>query len=121
MRRPTALLPLPGRPTRTRSIVLRAEARLRLAPGRAPGPVLGQVLRRLSDRISTELVEQEVRQCEADHRFSNNTRCRHDADVATLVVALFNRLAGDEIGRRERAGERRDRLDRAPDHDRLTV
>src|ERR1035437_9236814 len=80
-----------------------------------------QVLGRLSDRISTELVEQEVRQCEADHRFGNNTRCRHDADVATLVVALFNRLAGDEIGRRERAGERRDRLDRAPDHDRLTV
>ena len=45
----------------------------------------------------------------------------HDADVAPLVVRLVDRLAGDQVGRRQRAGQRRDRLDRAADDERLAV
>ena len=45
----------------------------------------------------------------------------HDADVAALVVRLVDGLAGDEVGRRQRPGERRDRLDRAADDERLAV
>ena len=53
---------------------------------------------------------------------SRDDACRgDDADVTSLVVRLVDRFAGDEVGRRQRPGQRRDGLDRTPNDERLAV
>ena len=138
-RRPTAVFPVPGRPTSTRSIGrlsrprrCRPRSRTGVRPptasrrgrrddGRDALAVAPQVVARLVERVAAHLVEDEVGDREQDHRLADDAGGGHHADVAALVVGLLDRLAGQEVGRRERARERRDRLHGTADDERLAV
>src|SRR6266576_606115 len=149
-RRPTALLPLPGSPTRTTSMAslvvaatagdIRAGeavkgcggagARLtwscRAGAGLArrladPLAIGGRVRLCLRERVAAELVEDRVGQDQHDHCLGDDARGGDDADIGAFVVGLLDRLAAQQIRRGEGPGERRDRLDRAADDERLAV
>ena len=110
-RRPTAVLPLPGSPTRTRSIGrVRRRRRSRRRRGRSrrrrhaagararPGDPLAvpaQVVGDLGHRVAAGLLEHEPGEREHDHRLADHARRRDHRDVAALVVGLVHRLAGD--------------------------
>jgi hypothetical protein len=75
----------------------------------------------VGDRVAADLLEDEAREREHDHRLGDDAGSRNDADVGPFVMRLLDGLAGDQVGRRERSRQRGDRLDRAADDERLAV
>ena len=122
-RRPTAVLPLPGSPTRTTStsvdhVSRRRRSRTRPRPTRrspAAAAVAGRRPRsepgtgRGCPRVSAiesppNLSSIAVGEDEHHHRLADDAGGRDDADVGPLVVGLVDGLAGQQVGRRAAAG-----------------